>query len=208
MTTVNIPTFPARSLIAAQAMYDRGVSKASAKFADASATIFNSHIDGAIAAGLDRSQEGCEALRKSIVEHEDIKKAIAEGLWERATINGYAMGAMRAFFHGQPWTARAFQAEDKGGLPALPWSKKAGEKKSKPGAQHKAAASETTPKGSEAITGPNDALEARKFIRGQLNTLVAYGNKHMGKLDLTTRDVLAQLAKLAATIEKIDAADI
>lgn len=208
--TIAVPAFPGKALIKAQAEYDKSAEKISAKFADITRTIFNGWIDAARAAGLDRSEAGCNALRKAFVDQEDIARAVREGLWDRATVGNYAQGAMRAFFHGAEWSPRAFQGEDKGGLPALPWSKKAAAGKAKTEAS-KADKADKAGKADKAepasaIGAPNDAAEARKFIRGQLNTLVAYGNKHAVKLDLPTRDVLAQIGRLIATLDKVDAA--
>lgn len=202
--TITVPTFPGKDLIRAQSEYDKASEKIGAKFSDAARQIFNGWIDAARAAGLDRSEAGCNALRKAFLEQDDIARAVREGLWDRATVGNYAQGAMRAFYHGSEWSPRAFQGEDKGGLPALPWSKKA-----KAEAAVKALpASKVADKGepASAIGAPHDAEEARKFIRGQLNTLVAYGNKHAVKLDLPTRDVLAQLGRLIATLDKVGAA--
>lgn len=208
--TVTVPQFPGKALIRAQSEYDKASEKIGAKFSDAARQIFNGWIDAARAAGLDRSEAGCNALRKAFIEQDDIARAVREGLWDRATVGNYAQGAMRAFFHGAEWSPRAFQGEDKGGLPALPWSKKAAAGKAKTDKADKAdkADSDKADKAepASAIGAPNDAIEARKFVRGQLNTLVAYGNKHAVKLDLPTRDVLAQLGRLIATLDKVDAA--
>lgn len=207
VVTVAVPAFPGKALIRAQSEYDKAAGKASAKFADVTRQIFNGWIDAARAAGLDRSEAGCKALRAAFLEQEDIARAVREGLWDRATVGNYAQGAMRAFFHGAEWSPRAFQGEDKGGLPALPWSKKAAASKPTADKAGKAGKADKAEPAS-AIGAPNDAEEARKFIRGQLNTLVAYGNKHAKVLDLPTRDVLAQLGRLIATLDKVDAATI
>lgn len=201
---ITVPTFPGKALIRAQSEYDKASEKIGAKFSDTARQIFNGWIDAARAAGLDRSEAGCNALRKAFIEQDDIARAVREGLWDRATVGNYAQGAMRAFYHGAEWSPRAFQGEDKGGLPALPWSKKAAAGKTKADKADSDKADKAEP--ASAIGAPNDANEARKFVRGQLNTLVAYGNKHAVKLDLPTRDVLAQLGRLIATLDKVDAA--
>ena len=200
--TVTVPAFPGRALIRAQADYDSASEKIGVKFADVTRQIFNGWIDAARAAGLDRSEAGCKALRAAFVEQDDIARAVHEGLWDRATVGNYAQGAMRAFYHGAEWSPRAFQGEDKGGLPTLPWSKKAVAGKAKADT----AKADKADKADSAIGAPSDASEARKFVRGQLNTLVAYGNKHAKVLDLPTRDVLSQLGRLIATLDKVDAA--
>lgn len=185
------------------------VIRKEAEAASSLRTIMNAYVDECHAADLPRDEIGCEAMRLEFMSA--MGDFLAEYPLEKRTLANYVRGMMRAFYHGMEWSPSAFLPGRPGTIPPLPWSVKAGEKKTpkaKPGAQHKAAKAETTTTGADTITGPNDALEARKFIRGQLNTLVAYGNKHMGKLDLTTRDVLAQLAKLAQTIDKIDAAPL
>ena len=204
--TITVPAFPGKALIKAQAEFDTATGKANAKFSDTVRTIFNGWIDSARAAGLDRSEAGCKALRAAFLEQDDIARAVREGLWERATVGNYAQGAMRAFYHGLEWSPRAFLNENEGGLPALPWSKKAKAEaavKALP-ASKAADKADKADKAESAIGAPNDAEEARKFVRGQLATLVAYGNKHAIKLDLPTRDVLAQLGRLISTLDKID----
>lgn len=205
-STVSVPSFPGRALVKAQASYDAASVKLGNKHASALSVLFNSWLDQCHAAGLDKSEAGTKALRAAILDQEDVARAIREGLWTRDTIGNYAQGAMRAFYHGAEWSPRAFQAEDKGGLPALPWSKKAGKADDKRAPRTPVATQADDAAPADKISGPADALEARKFIRGQLNTLVAYGNKHAKVMDLTTRDVLAQIAKLMGTIDKIDAA--
>jgi hypothetical protein len=206
-STITVPAFPGKALIKAQSEYDKASEKIGAKFSDTARTIFNGWIDSVRATGLDRSEAGCAALRKAFLEQDDIARAVREELLDKATVGNYAQGAMRAFYHGLEWSPRAFQGEDKGGLPALPWSKKApaGKAKAKTEAS-KAAADKSEP--ASAIGAPNNAHEARKFVRGQLNTLVMYGNKHAKVMDLPTRDVLARLGRLIATLDKVDAAAI
>lgn len=206
--TISVPAFPGRAVVKSQAKYDVASAKLSLTHESTMSMLFNSWIDQCHAAGVDKSDEGTNAIRAAIMTNDDILRAIHEGLWTRDTIGNYAQGAMRAFYHGEKWTPRAFLAEDKGGLPALPWSKKAGKADDKRTARTPVAKQADDAAPADKISGPNDALEARKFIRGQLNTLVAYGNKHAKTLDLTTRDVLAQLAKLMGTIDKIDAAPV
>lgn len=205
---VSVPAFPGRALVKAQAAYDAASAKLGIKHASALGVLFNSWLDQCRAAGLDKSETGTKALRAAILDQDDVARAIREGLWTRDTIGNYAQGAMRAFYHGAEWSPRAFQAEDKGGLPALPWSKKANKANDKrvPRTPVAKQTNNTTP--TDKISGPADALEARKFIQGQLSTLVAYGNKHAKTIDLTTRDVLAQIARLMSTIDKIDAASM
>lgn len=200
-TSPVIPTFPGRALVAAQAAHDKGASKLSAKFSDTTRVLFNAWIDSVRAAGLSKDEAGCIKLRAAIVEQDDIAAALRNGLWTRDTIGNYAQGAMRAFFHGAEWSPRAFQAADKGGLPQLPWSKAPA---SKPDTRNPRPHVDTATAPADKIGAPASEVEARAFIAGQLRTLVAYGNKHVKTLDLKTRDVLAQLDKLAATVAAID----
>lgn len=93
--------------------------------ASSSANRIQSAMQGFIdsCAGLPKDEATTKAIGAEIRTNEDVLNMVAEGFIEAKTITNYAQGAMRAFFHGKPWTSIAFQAEDKGGLPALPWSK-------------------------------------------------------------------------------------
>lgn len=203
--SIVIPKFPGRALVAAQAAYDKGAEKLSGKFSDTTRVLFNAWIDSVRASGLSKDEAGCAKLRDAIVDQEDIADALRNKLWTRTTIGNYAQGAMRAFFHGSEWSPRAFQAVDKGGLPQLPWSKS---KSTKPDTRKPRPHVDTAAAPADKIGAPASEVEARAFIAGQLRTLVSYGNKHMKTLDLKTRDVLAQLDKLAATVAAIDKAPV
>lgn len=209
-TAAPVPAFPGRELLAAQAEHDRAAERVHVKYQDKVKALFNSWLDAARAAGVPRDEAGCKALRRAFVEHEVIARGVVEGVWLRSTIANYAQGAMRAFYHGAEWSARAFQSEDKGGLPALPWST---QPKGAASAPAKAKAADKGDKGdkaadkaSEAAT-PNDAIEARAFIVQQLTMLDKYGQKNVKVLDLTTRDLLDQIRRIRDTMAKIGTAD-
>jgi len=130
-TIKTIPSFHAgsRDIVAAQAKTDKLTSRSLQAIKDAEDALkeirsnaFNLFIDSCHVAGLDRTEAVCKAIQT------EIKNAfvdeVAIGIFQQATIDNYSSGAMRAFYHAEPWTTRAFQAVDKGGIPALPWSKK------------------------------------------------------------------------------------
>jgi hypothetical protein len=175
---------------------DTAASKASATIALA----FQQVCDAAYAVGIAKDQRSIDSLGSSVRNCQTFTDAVASGLIEKKTVVEYAQGVMRAVFHGVPWTARlkndpAFK---------LPWGKVSAPSKPK---QATEAASNALDKPS-AISAPASEQEARDFLAGQLRTLVAYGNKHMKTLDLTTRDLLPQLDKIAQTIAKIGQAPI
>ena len=93
--------------------------------ASSSADRIQSAMQGFIdsCAGLPKDEATTKAIGAEIRTNEYVLDMVAEGFIEQKTITNYAQGAMRAFFHGRPWTSVAFRAEDKGGLPVLPWGK-------------------------------------------------------------------------------------
>lgn len=208
---VAVPAFPGKAMLAAQASFDREAERVCKRFDDRIKALFNGWLDAARAAGVPKTEEGCKALRRAFVEHEAIVQGVAEGVWLKATISNYAQGAMRAYFHGAEWSPRAFQAEDKGGLPALPWSTQpkgaAAPAKAKADKADKADEADEADKADKAEAAPSDEIEARAFIVQQLTMLDAYGKKHLKMLDLKTRDMLDQIRRIRDTISKIGAAD-
>jgi hypothetical protein len=175
---------------------DTAASKASATIALA----FQQVCDAAYAVGIAKDQKGIDALGSAVRNCQTFTDAVASGLIEKKTVVEYAQGVMRAVFHGVPWTARLKND------PAykLPWGKVSAPKPK----QATETASNALDAKPSAIGAPADEQAARDFIAGQLRTLVAYGNKHMKVLDLTTRDLLPQLDKLAQTIAKIGQAPV
>ena len=198
-----LDSFPGAKLADTYKREDAFVSKMYA----ARRALMDAWLDSLRAAGLTRDKEGCEAVKRAVRENQAVIDANAVGSLTDGTIRSCAISAERAFFHGIPWTSDLAQKPDF----ALPWanpnmgrpSKKPSDKGSDKGSDK--ASDKASDKGT-SIGAPADAVEARKFIAGQLLTLVAYGNKHMKMLDLTTRDILPQLAKLSETLRKLDAA--
>jgi len=200
---VTVPAFPGKQFLAAQTEHVRAMERAHGKFTDKVKTLFNAWLDAAARAGVPRDEAGCKALRKAFIENEVVVRGIEEGVWLRSTITNYAQGAMRAYFHGTEWTPRAFQSEENGGVPALPWST---QPKASKASEAKDAKDAKVAKASEAAA-PADEAEARAFIVAQLSMIDAYGKKHLKVLDLRTRDMLDQLRKIRDNIAKIGAAD-
>jgi hypothetical protein len=120
-STNTVPSFnnAHNSIVKAQHAADNSAIKANEVLVQA----FSQYIDACNVAGMAKNEESCKAIRSEIVE--SFVDDIALGQFQKSTIDNYAQGAMRAFFHGGEWSTRAFQSIERGGLPALPWSKKA-----------------------------------------------------------------------------------
>lgn len=118
MFTVSFESFGS-SIIRATATAD----KASCKARDAIAQAFSQFLDACVIAGVTRDEEGCKALGEEIRTCQAFLDGVPMGTIEKATVTNYAQSAMRAYFHDVAWYASAFLSEEKGGLPALPWSK-------------------------------------------------------------------------------------
>jgi len=107
------------SIVSAHVATDKVVAKAR----DTVAKAMQQFLDACASAGITRDEEGAKAIGAEIRGAQCFIDAVAQGLIEQTTVTNYAQGAMRAHFHNAAWYASAFVAEDKGGLPALPWSK-------------------------------------------------------------------------------------
>lgn len=191
-----LSAFPAEQLLKIQRAEDAAAGKA----ADARALQFNLWIDSLHAAGVPKTEAGCAQVAFAITNHQAMVDATASGLLASKTVTAYAQGAQRALVHGVAWTARLFLD------PAmkLPWSAGAGGRPAGKGKGKTTTPAAAKPEqGAANIGAPADAETARLFIAGQLATLVAYGNKHMKLLDLTTRDVLPALDKLSQTLKNV-----
>ena len=118
MSTVSFNSFGSTVLNATAA-----ADKAHCKARDVVAQSFAQYLDACTVAGITRDEDGCKAIGEEIRTCQVFLDAVAVGLIEKNTVTNYAQSAMRAFYHGDAWYASAFLSEEKGGLPALPWSK-------------------------------------------------------------------------------------
>lgn len=120
-STIAIPEFAsvASGILRATAKCDKAAIKAST----AVSALMAAWIDRIHASGAPKDEATCRALRAAILDARPVVDSIAIGTMEQKTWGNYAQGAARAFVHGVAWSARAFQAPEKGGLPPLPWSK-------------------------------------------------------------------------------------
>ena len=118
MSTVSFNIF-GFAIVTATAAQDRASEKFSAKLAQ----VFTQFLDSCTVAGIARDEVGVKAIGAAIRDCEAFIEPVANRTIEKATITGYAQSAMRAYYHEASWYASAFLSEEKGGLPALPWSK-------------------------------------------------------------------------------------
>ena len=118
MTTVSFNTFGSTIITATTA-----ADKAAGKARDIVAQAFAQYMDACVVAGVTRDEEGVKAIGEEVRTCQVFIDAVAVGLIEKNTVTNYAQAAMRAYFHDVAWYASAFLSEEKGGLPALPWSK-------------------------------------------------------------------------------------
>ena len=107
------------SIVSAHIATDKVVAKARETIAKS----MQQFLDACSMAGITRDEAGTKGIGEEIRGSQVFIDAIAQGLIEQTTITNYAQGAMRAYFHNAAWYASAFVSEEKGGLPALPWSK-------------------------------------------------------------------------------------
>jgi enoyl-[acyl-carrier-protein] reductase (NADH) len=100
--------------------------KASQDLEDGLQNAFQKFIDQCTVAGMPRTKESCDAIKKAIATACDegtgmLATAIATGGLERKTIIEYGSGAQRAFFHGIKWYS-SLKNETAENL-TLPWGK-------------------------------------------------------------------------------------
>jgi hypothetical protein len=79
----------------------------------------NAMVDKAHKSGLEKNRANCDALGKAIRDNEEMKAAVTAKIFEKTTIQNYAQGAMRAFYHGIAWESTLFTDKSK----KLPWGK-------------------------------------------------------------------------------------
>jgi hypothetical protein len=140
-TVQAVPSFSnaAKSIGGAYKAFERAGAKLSAQVCAA----MQSYLDACLVAGIGREQKEVEAIGKAIRENEIVSTYVALGAFERKTFTEYAQGAMRAHFHGVPFTPNL--KNDKG--MALPWStapKKASTGKAGPSSETTRAALDAT----------------------------------------------------------------
>ena len=172
--------------------------RAATAYASVLSEQINAYIDACYKAGYEKNETDCSWIKYELVNCPAFVDAIAAGLLLEKTVNEYANGAMRAFFHGVPWSASlkndpAFK---------LPWVK------AKPGRAPKAPKAASANVSSEAPTEPVNlgtatTAEVRAFVEGYAKTLTAYLNKHMAAADLATRDVVQHFAAAVAKLPKL-----
>lgn len=120
---VALPEFDssAKTIIKAHETLDN----ASAKTRDVVNYAMQSYIDKCAAAGLSKTEADVTRLGKMIRESQTVLDIVAVGAMEKKTFTEYAQSAMRAFFHGVPFSASL--KNDKG--MGLPWGGAKGDKK-------------------------------------------------------------------------------
>jgi hypothetical protein len=118
MSTVSFNAFGSTIITATTA-----ADKAAGKARDIVAQAFAQYMDACTVAGVTRDEEGVKSIGEEVRTCQVFIDAVAVGLIEKNTVTNYAQSAMRAYYHDVAWYASAFLSEEKGGLPALPWSK-------------------------------------------------------------------------------------
>jgi hypothetical protein len=103
--------------------------KASAKLTDTVDFVMNGYIDQCNKAGLGKAQADVTRLGKMIRESQTVLDIVASGAMEKKTFTEYAQSAMRAFFHGVPFSASLKNDKDMG----LPWGGAKGDKQNASG---------------------------------------------------------------------------
>jgi hypothetical protein len=124
---VALPEFDssAKTIIKAYEAFD----KASASLTDTVNYTMQAYIDKCTTAGLSKEQADVNRLGKMIRESQAVLDIVASGAMEKKTFTEYAQSAMRAFFHGVPFSASLKNDKDMG----LPWGGAKGDKKNASG---------------------------------------------------------------------------
>lgn len=91
----------------------------------ATARAINEWLDTVRSSGFKKDKETCEAIGNAIKKNPALLSYVEAGAIDYATLSNYAQGAQRAFWYEMDWTPRAFQSVQNGGLPPLPWSRRA-----------------------------------------------------------------------------------
>ena len=123
---VALPEFDssAKTIIKAHETLDN----ASAKTRDVVNFTMQSYIDKCASAGLSKTEADVNRLGKMIRESQTVLDIVALGAMEKKTFTEYAQSAMRAFFHGVPFSASLKNDKTMG----LPWGGAKGESKAAP----------------------------------------------------------------------------
>jgi hypothetical protein len=97
-----IPSFEAyaKTIVSIQAKADKASSKASEVIAQS----IQQYLDACIVSGLARDVQNAHAIKAAIGDCQAFVDAVACGTYESKTIDAYANGASRAFFHDVAWT--------------------------------------------------------------------------------------------------------
>jgi hypothetical protein len=124
---VALPEFDssAKTIIKAYEAFD----KASVSLTDTVNYTMQAYIDQCNKAGLGKAQADVTRLGKTIRESQAVLDIVASGAMEKKTFTEYAQSAMRAFFHGVPFSASLKNDTDMG----LPWGGAKGDKQSASG---------------------------------------------------------------------------
>jgi hypothetical protein len=105
MTKANVKPVPsfstaAKSIGGAFKAFENAGAKLSAQVCAA----MQSYLDACLMAGIGREQKEVESIGRAIRENEIVATYVALGAFERKTFTEYAQSAMRAHFHGVPFT--------------------------------------------------------------------------------------------------------
>lgn len=169
--------------------------RAATNYASVLSEQINAYIDACRKAGYAKDEIDCSWIKYEIINAPAFVDAIASGLLLEKTVNEYGNGAMRAFYHGVPWSASlkndpAFK---------LPWMKAKPGRAPKPGKP--ANVGKETQQVAPAPAAPASQDEVRAHVQKVANELGHYIMAHFKHADLQTRDVVqhftAAVAKLS-----------